>query len=102
MNVPIPSATDRIDDQKTEPRVAGLKRFLDRLLSQLHPAARVEDEDRHTATELGLAGSDTHELGHAALVELTRQAIRDEEPLRVADQSLETMSASPAQPAVVP
>ncbi len=102
MDASIPTATDRINDQKTEPRIAALKRFLDRLLSQLHPAARVEDEDRHTATELGLAGSDTHELGHAALVELARQAIRDEEPLRAADQSLETMSAPPAQPTAVP
>lgn len=102
MTPSVPKFDEPINDQKTEPRIAALKRFLDRLLSQPHPAARVDDEDRHTANELGLTGSDTNEVTHASLVEMTRQAIRTEEPVREADQSLEAMSAPPAAPATVP
>jgi hypothetical protein len=126
MEPSIPNLNDRINDQKTEPRIAALKRFLDRLLSQPQAAARVDDEDRQTAHELGLtgprsaagaasppataltaltagtSGAQAGDVDHAQLVELTRRAIRDEEPVRVADQSLETMSAPPAQPAAVP
>lgn len=104
MEASIPNLTTPINDQKTEPRIASLKRFLDRLLSESKQADRLDEEDRRTAAELGLTGNGdtTGEVDHASLIELTRRAIRETEPVRPADQGLETMSAPPAQPAAVP
>ena len=92
------------------PNLPELKRFLDRLLSSpdgVDTPVKLHQEYYSTAVAMGVVPgnvttSENLPLPVAELIELTRACIRQQEPVRQADQALETMSAPPAMPEATP
>ena len=97
-------------DPQPHPALPELKRFLDRLLSASasgNVPAELLSEHNRDAIAYGIVAADAGQvagqpLPMAQLIQRTQDSIRLHEPMRPADQALETMSAPPAMPEATP
>ena len=97
-------------NSQSTPTLAELQRFLDRLLSasETDPdSPRLHETAHADAVELGIVPAEAgpaplQSIGATELIERTRDCIRLRQPIRSADQAMETMSAPPAMPEATP